>query len=220
MTSEPDRKAPRLRTSAPENVARAIDTHLDIAWSRSARRKLLSYNVAPTQKLSAENTSQTSSKPLYSVREINCAARRAVAKTVQLATSSTRSSSNIEQDVEVALRFVDDEEMRALNSQYRGKDKPTDVLSFAQGDGEAFPTFEENTISQMGDLVLSVETAQRQATERGHSLIQEIEFLAVHGALHLLGFDHGKTQERRKMWSRQDVVMKSLGSSLLVSPDA
>ena len=229
MNSEPDRKTPatktpRLQTSAAKNVARAIETHLDIAWSRSARQKLLSINAAPTHQVSAASAPQTFSTNLSSVREINRAARRAVAQTIQLATSSTRSlrdvAPSVEQDVEVALRFVDDEEMRELNLKYRGKNKPTDVLSFAQDEGEAFPVFEENATSQLGDLVISIQTAGRQATERGHSLMEEIEFLAVHGALHLLGFDHGVARERRAMWAQQDVVMKSLGSSLLVSPDA
>ena len=221
MNSEPDRKTPatktpRSQTSAAKNVARPIETHLDIAWSRSARQKLLSINAAPTHQVSAASAPQTFSTNLSSVREINRAARRAVAQTIQLATSSTRSL----RDVEVALRFVDDEEMRELNLKYRGKNKPTDVLSFAQDEGEAFPVFEENATSQLGDLVISIQTAGRQATERGHSLMEEIEFLAVHGALHLLGFDHGVARERRAMWAQQDVVMKSLGSSLLVSPDA
>ena len=226
MNSEPDRKTSLRKRPAPEKTVTIRDTHLDISWSRSARQKLALFNAesgdcAPTHSSTNDSDTrndlaQTCSKPLYSVREINRVARRAVSQTVQLATSSTRSS----QSVEVALRFVDDEEMRALNLQYRGKDKPTDVLSFAQDDGEAFPFFEEDSPTQLGDLVIAVETAQRQAAERGHSLTQEIEFLAVHGALHLLGFDHGNAPERRKMWAQQDIVMKSLGSSLLVSPDA
>ena len=192
----------------------------DISANDNCASDNLVNNSANDDFAASQNAPQNFLTITFSVREINRAARLAVAQTIRLATSSTRSSPHAEKNVEVALRFVDDEEMRELNLQYRGKNKPTDVLSFAQDEGEAFPVFEENAASQLGDLVIAIETAQRQAQERGHSLAQEIEFLAVHGALHLLGFDHGNARERRKMWSQQDAVMKLLGSTLLVLPDA
>lgn len=75
-----------------------------------------------------------------------------------------------------------DHEIRSLNRQYRGKDKPTDVLSFPLAD-ELHPFL-------LGDVVISVETAARQAQRRGHSLREELQILLIHGILHLLGYDH------------------------------
>ena len=109
--------------------------------------------------------------------------------------------------------WMSDEEIQNLNRDFRGKNKPTDVLSFAlfetlgAEDDLPFPTFpgEKNQIA-LGDLVISIETAQRQAREQNHDLEHEIAFLAIHGALHLLGYDHAKASERRAMFARQDAI--------------
>jgi probable rRNA maturation factor len=81
---------------------------------------------------------------------------------------------------EVALVLTGDRAVRALNRRYRGKDKPTDVLSFPGPGGEA----------GLGDIVISVETAARNAKEYGRTLPQELDILALHGFLHVLGYDH------------------------------
>jgi probable rRNA maturation factor len=81
---------------------------------------------------------------------------------------------------EVALLLAGDRTVRRLNARYRGKDKPTDVLSFPGPGGEA----------GLGDIVISVETAQRQARTAGHGLGRELDVLALHGFLHVLGYDH------------------------------
>ena len=123
-----------------------------------------------------------------------------------------RSNSTV---LSVDISVVCDAEIHELNRRYRGKDKPTDVLSFAFDDemegGIAFPLGE---ISPLGDLIISVETAARQANERGHALDEELAFLAVHGALHLLGFDHDIAPNRRRMWAEQARVMAQLKPSL------
>jgi probable rRNA maturation factor len=82
----------------------------------------------------------------------------------------------------LAVRFVSDREMRRLNREFRGKDKPTDVLTFA---GE-----ETEDGIHLGDIAVSVPTARRQALERGHSVERELEVLLLHGILHCLGYDH------------------------------
>lgn len=88
-------------------------------------------------------------------------------------------------DPEITLAFVGSAAMRTLNRRFRKKDRPTDVLSFPLGkqgpDGRHY----------LGDIVIAVPVAFRQAREKGHSLRRELELLAVHGFLHLLGFDHG-----------------------------
>ncbi|MFZ9887487.1 MAG: rRNA maturation RNase YbeY [Myxococcota bacterium] len=89
-------------------------------------------------------------------------------------------------DLEVQLSFVSDEEIRALNRDFRLRDRPTDVLSFSAIEGEALP----GTERFLGDIVISLDTAQKQAKEFGHAFEEEIAVLVVHGLLHLLGYDH------------------------------
>ena len=81
---------------------------------------------------------------------------------------------------EVSLVLAGDRSLRALNARYRGQDKPTDVLSFPGDGGEA----------GLGDIVISVETAERNARARGRTLPRELDVLALHGFLHVLGYDH------------------------------
>lgn len=97
---------------------------------------------------------------------------------------------------ELTLVLTDDAAIQVLNRDYRGKDKATDVLSFAQLEGETVPVGEALVL---GDVVISVDTARRQARALGHSLEVELRRLFVHGLLHLLGHDHvhGGWQARR-----------------------
>ncbi len=96
---------------------------------------------------------------------------------------------------EVAARFVDDREMRVLNRDYRGKDKPTDVLAFAHREGPAADLHPD----VLGDIVISVETAKQQAKRGLHA---ELLHLASHGLCHLLGYDHRDDEEERVMNAR------------------
>ena len=91
-------------------------------------------------------------------------------------------------DAVLTVTFIRDRAMRRLNRDYRGIDGPTDVLSFAYHEGEEAPACDET--SHIGDVVISVETAGRYARELGLSFDREIEFLVIHGALHLAGYDH------------------------------
>ena len=97
----------------------------------------------------------------------------------------------------MSVLFVDDETMRGLNLQYRGVDAPTDVLSFAQEPNEADPW---ETV--LGDVVISMDTAKRQAEERDWPVERELEVLLVHGALHLLGYDDESAEGLEKMTSK------------------
>jgi probable rRNA maturation factor len=98
---------------------------------------------------------------------------------------------------ELSVVFTDDAAIHALNKTWRGKDKPTDVLSFSQVEGVAAPAGTRNAV--LGDVIISTDTAQRQAERIGHSLDDELQRLLVHGVLHLLGHDHvhGGWQARR-----------------------
>lgn len=120
-------------------------------------------------------------------------------------------------DPEVSILLVDDQEIQSLNNTYRGLDQPTDVLSFAMEEdmaGDEVPDFfvsEDNNI--LGDIVISLETAARQAEEYGHSFEREAAFLTVHGMLHLLGYDHCTEEDRVEMRSREEEILTRLGLS-------
>jgi probable rRNA maturation factor len=98
---------------------------------------------------------------------------------------------------EIVLAFVDDPEIRELNRKFRKKDKPTDVLSFPLNERGADGKF------YLGDIIISIPTATAQAAALGHGLERELEYLAVHGFLHLLGFEHGRSHEAEEEKIRQ-----------------
>jgi len=100
-----------------------------------------------------------------------------------------------EPGTELAISLVSDAEIHTLNRDYRGKDQPTDVLGFAMREGEPTPDGED----VLGDVVISLDTAARQAAERGVTLASEVRDLLIHGILHLLGYDHevGANESRR-----------------------
>jgi probable rRNA maturation factor len=110
-------------------------------------------------------------------------------------------------DAEVSVLFTGDRAMRSLNRQYRGKDRTTDVLSFALREG-MFPRVQPTVL---GDIVISLPAASRQAAEAGHSLIREVERLLVHGLLHLIGYDHERgPQETLRMERKEQKLLKGL----------
>ena len=117
-----------------------------------------------------------------------------------------------ENDCEVSITLTDNEGIHALNKQYRNIDAPTDVLSFPLVEYEASdepPVDDEN---MLGDIVISLERAEEQAEEFGHSFEREVSFLTVHSMLHLLGYDHVNSEaEEKEMRERQRAIMKNLG---------
>lgn len=116
-------------------------------------------------------------------------------------------------DTELSVTFTDNEGIRAINAQFRGIDKPTDVLSFPLTDYESvdFPVADEPE-SSLGDIVISLERADEQAREFGHSFEREVAFLTVHSMLHLLGYDHVDSEEDdAEMRRRQREILISMG---------
>ncbi len=113
---------------------------------------------------------------------------------------------------EVSVLFTDDVFIADLNSQYRGVEGPTDVLSFAMsedgGDTDAFHI--PGLVDMLGDIVVSLETAQRQAEQEAQPEDDRIALLLVHGLLHLLGYDHDRPEKEAIMWERQEKVLESL----------
>lgn len=121
-----------------------------------------------------------------------------------------------EEDYEVSISFVDNEEIRQLNKQYRDKDAATDVLSFPLMefvDSEEDYQDEDQFVQEdnlLGDIVISLERAEEQAIDYGHSFERELAFLLVHGMLHLLGMDHEDASEEEDMTARQENILKLL----------
>jgi probable rRNA maturation factor len=111
---------------------------------------------------------------------------------------------------EMTLRFTDDAEIHQLNHQYRQKDQPTDVLSFAALEDDLGMEYPESEPLYLGDVIVSVETAQRQAIARNHSLKIELGWLVSHGLLHLLGWDHPDEDSLEEMLNRQAVLLRNV----------
>jgi probable rRNA maturation factor len=111
---------------------------------------------------------------------------------------------------EVTVLLTDDAQIRELNRVYAGVDAPTDVLSFSARGGDPAFIVAPEAAAYLGDIVISVPYAARQAAEQGHSLAAELRLLVVHGTLHLLGYDHSTEEEQAEMWRRQDSVLKTL----------
>ncbi len=112
---------------------------------------------------------------------------------------------------EVSVVFTDDEYIRELNRQYRGLDKATDVLSFALAEGEEPDVVDGPEETLLGDIVISLETAVRQAEEFGHGLERELAYLTVHGMLHLSGYDHETEAEKAEMRAQEELILAGLG---------
>jgi probable rRNA maturation factor len=120
---------------------------------------------------------------------------------------------NVEDSSEVSVTFVSNERIHEINKEFRDKDAPTDVISFAMeelGEGE-IQLIGAELPRVLGDIIISIPKAEEQAKEYGHSFIRELGFLAVHGFLHLLGYDHMEKDEEEKMFSRQKEILEVYG---------
>lgn len=117
----------------------------------------------------------------------------------------------IEPHTEVSVVLADDDYIHQLNRQYRGKDCSTDVLSFALNEGEEPQIVNGPEEILLGDIIISLETAARQAEEYGHSLERELAYLTTHGILHLLGYDHMTEDEKAEMRQEEEHILLLLG---------
>lgn len=132
---------------------------------------------------------------------------------LRVAALATLKHQRVDLPSELTVVLSDDASLQALNARFRGIDSPTDVLSFAddtrgpfsgaRGAGD-FPRY-------LGDVVISLPTAERQAVETGCTLSEELQLLVVHGVLHLLGYDHADAAEKAEMWQVQTQILTLLG---------
>lgn len=111
---------------------------------------------------------------------------------------------------EVSLRLTDDAGIKELNGKFRYKNESTDVLSFAALEDE-MPFNQESEPLYLGDIIISVETAKRQAQQQQHSLTIELAWLSCHGFLHLLGWDHPDDETLTQMLIQQEILLKKVG---------
>ena len=119
---------------------------------------------------------------------------------------------------ECCISFVSSERIREINRDFRNIDKVTDVISFALDDEDEdmdpiknFMASDENFVTSIGDIIISVDRAKEQAEEYGHSLERELGFLALHGFLHLNGYDHQTEEEEKEMTGLQTEILTSYG---------
>lgn len=119
----------------------------------------------------------------------------------------------VESGSELSVTFVTNDRIREINREYRDKDYATDVISFAleeMGEGE-IEVSGSDLPRVLGDIIISVKKAEEQADEYGHSFAREIGFLAVHGFLHLLGYDHENEVDEKTMFDRQKAILDEYG---------
>ncbi|MBI5975750.1 rRNA maturation RNase YbeY [Staphylococcus canis] len=121
-----------------------------------------------------------------------------------------KSKEGIDQDAELSVTFVDKEEIQAINRDYRDKDRVTDVISFAFEEEE--DTFQGMDIPRvLGDIIICTDIAREQAQQYNHSFERELGFLALHGFLHLLGYDHMTDEDEHRMFGRQKEILNDYG---------
>lgn len=114
--------------------------------------------------------------------------------------------------IECSVSFVDNERIREINRDYRGKDVATDVISFALDDDDSDVSLMPSDMTHhLGDIIISIDKAKEQAQAYNHSFEREIGFLALHGFLHLNGYDHMSEEEEKEMFSLQDEILKAMG---------
>ncbi|MBQ8171567.1 MAG: rRNA maturation RNase YbeY [Oscillospiraceae bacterium] len=131
---------------------------------------------------------------------------------IEQCTRAALEEEGIDDDAQVSVTLVDNESIREINREHRDIDKATDVLSFPLGDDDSFDTDPETGAILLGDIVISLERADEQAKEFGHSFRREVAFLITHSLFHLLGYDHVDSDEDEKlMFGKQDKVLQKLG---------
>ena len=123
---------------------------------------------------------------------------------------------NVPADAEISVLICDGPVICELNKTYRGVDAPTDVLSFALNEGEDDVPEE---VAELGDIIINLDRAEEQAYEYGHSREREVAYLAVHGFLHILGYDHYEPEEKADMRAAEEAILSACGLERIVNED-
>lgn len=122
----------------------------------------------------------------------------------------------VREDAEISVLICDGPVIHELNRTYRGVDAPTDVLSFALNEGQDDVPEEE---AELGDIVINLDRAEEQAAEYGHSREREVAYLAVHGFLHILGYDHYDPEEKKAMRAAEEAILSACGLERVMNED-
>ncbi|MGL4253903.1 MAG: rRNA maturation RNase YbeY [Fusobacteriaceae bacterium] len=113
-----------------------------------------------------------------------------------------------EKPVYVSVAVVDNERIQEINRDYRGKDSPTDVISFAYHETEDFDIGPYDTL---GDIVISIDRVAEQASEYNHTVTREFYYVLTHGLLHLMGYDHIEAEDKEEMRAREEEILEKFG---------
>ncbi len=148
---------------------------------------------------------------MISIQSINSKVTRSNKTAIQNAGHMTFQVLSIPVTDSVSVVLSDNTFLQSLNNEYRGIDKPTDVLSFPSG--EVLPG-EKN--KYLGDIVISLPIATQQAEDAGHSVENELTLLTIHGILHLTGYDHDSPSSKKNMWDLQRLILNQLGVQMSV----
>ena len=133
---------------------------------------------------------------------------------LQEAAQKTLQQARLEDMPSLSIKITGDQEIRELNSSYRGIDKATDVLSFEADYYD--PDLESR---YLGDIVISYPRAEEQAEKRGHPVKSELQLLVIHGVLHLLGYDHSSIEQKAEMWEIQSQILQALDLDILIEDE-
>ena len=125
------------------------------------------------------------------------------------AAEATLAYEGVDNDAEVSITFTDDESIHSLNLEYRGIDRPTDVLSFPLEDN--IKNSRGSGLIMLGDIVISIEKVKGQAEEYGHSFERELSYMIVHGFYHLMGYDHIEEEDKIVMRPKEEYILNKLG---------
>ena len=139
------------------------------------------------------------------------------ARRLRQAAVKTLTHENIQDNTELTIAITGDDEIQALNRKHRGLDAPTDVLSFAETEAGAPFVAAPGEPAYLGDVVISFPRAAAQARAGGHPVASELTLLVIHGVLHLLGHEHAKAREKRKMWTAQADILRELGVQIKIA---
>ena len=110
----------------------------------------------------------------------------------------------------MSILLCDNAKIHKLNKEYRGIDRPTDVLSFALNEGDDYEGSEEEH-HLLGDMIISLERTREQAIEYGHSFERELAYLTTHSCLHILGYDHMNEEDKKEMRTEEEFILGNLG---------
>jgi probable rRNA maturation factor len=179
-----------------------LSVRVNVTWTSDARRVPLEVPDEPATIKAARANVQSAVR-----KAVKACLQHAPIK--QPALRGLMAASTSPSKIEVDVTFVTDDEIAELNTNYRQKNRPTDVLSFSQYEGTAWSCDgAAGGPLMLGDIIISIETMQRQAAQQKHDLAAEAAFLTVHGTLHLCGYDHNNASARRIMWKWQEEVIE------------